>query len=101
MFAIPLSGWLFSSAKGFPVVYLGILPLPDWVSPNEALATQLRSVHEWLNYGLALAFVGHVGAALRDETVGAAEQSDGTLPIVAFAILGTHVLGRLPAAGAS
>ncbi|MFZ1492802.1 MAG: cytochrome b [Candidatus Competibacter denitrificans] len=65
MFAIPLSGWLFSSAKGFPVVYLGILPLPDWVSPNEALATQLRSVHEWLNYGLALAFVGHVGAALK------------------------------------
>ncbi|WP_300328966.1 cytochrome b [Accumulibacter sp.] len=31
MLAIPLSGWLMSSAKGFPTIYLGVLPLPDLV----------------------------------------------------------------------
>lgn len=30
MFAIPLSGWLYSSATGVSVVYLGMLPLPTW-----------------------------------------------------------------------
>src|ERR1019366_1769718 len=31
LFAIPITGWLMSSAKGFQVVYLGVLPLPDLV----------------------------------------------------------------------
>src|SRR3989338_8669165 len=29
MFAVPLSGWLMSSAKGFQTVWFGVLPLPD------------------------------------------------------------------------
>lgn len=82
MFAIPLSGWLFSSAKGFPVVYLGILPLPDLIGPNEALATQLRNVHEWLNYALALAFIGHVGAALKHHFIERDEVLARMLPLV-------------------
>ncbi len=65
MFAIPLSGWLFSSAKGIPVVYLGILPLPDLIGADEAVADRLRTLHEWLNYTLLAAFGAHVGAALK------------------------------------
>lgn len=75
MFAIPLSGWLFSSAKGFPVVYLGIVPLPDLIGPNETLATTLRTLHEWLNYALLLAVMGHVGAALKHHFI----ERDGVL----------------------
>jgi cytochrome b561 len=30
-FAVPLAGWGYSSATGFPVVWFGVLPLPDWV----------------------------------------------------------------------
>jgi len=37
--AIPLSGWLMSSAKGFPVVWFGVMPLPDLVGKDKALAS--------------------------------------------------------------
>lgn len=65
MFAIPLSGWLFSSAKGIPVVYLGILPLPNLIGADEHLADRLRTLHALLNYTLLAAVVAHVGAALK------------------------------------
>lgn len=75
MVLVPLSGWLMSSAKGFPVVYLGILPLPDLVGKDETLGTLLKSAHEFLTLGL-LTLVGlHAAAAIkhhlidRDETL--------------------------------
>lgn len=62
---IPLSGWLMSSAKGVPVVYLGLVQLPDLVGKDKALGDLLHEVHEALNFGL-LALVGmHVAAALK------------------------------------
>ena len=30
-FAVPLVGWAYSSAAGFPIVVFGVLPLPDFV----------------------------------------------------------------------
>ena len=65
MFVIPLSGWLFSSAKGIPVVYLGFLPLPDLIGADEQLASGLRTLHAWLNYTLFVAVMAHIGAALK------------------------------------
>jgi cytochrome b561 len=64
-FAVPLVGWAYTSAAGFPVVYLGVLPLPDWVSPDKALAEQLESLHGWLAYGLAAVVAMHVAAAVK------------------------------------
>lgn len=75
LLAVPLSGWLMSSAKGFPVVYLGLMPLPDLVGKDQSLGDFLKSVHEILTLGL-LTLVGlHIAAALkhhfidRDETL--------------------------------
>lgn len=70
MFAVPLTGWLMSSAKGFPVVYFGVLPLPDPVGKNEALGEWLVSVHATLNYVLAALVVAHTAAALIHHFVG-------------------------------
>ena len=33
MFALPLSGWMISSAAGLPVSFFGIVVLPDLVAP--------------------------------------------------------------------
>jgi cytochrome b561 len=44
-FAVPLLGWAYSSAKGFPIVWFGVLPLPDLVAPNPALADMLKPLH--------------------------------------------------------
>ena len=65
MLAIPLSGWLYSSATGIQVVYLGLVPLPDLVAKDKALAAVLKAVHLTLNFSLlALVFI-HAGAALK------------------------------------
>ena len=65
IFAIPLSGWAYSSASGYPVVWLGVLPLPDWVPKDKALAAELKDLHEVLTQVLLVVVVAHVGAALK------------------------------------
>jgi cytochrome b561 len=65
MLAIPLSGWLMSSAKGFQTVWFGIVPLPDLLSKNAELGDLLQSVHEALNLCLAALVIAHIGAALK------------------------------------
>ena len=65
MLSTPVAGWLFSSAKGLPTVYLGLWQLPDLVARDDALAAVLKAGHMVLAYGLA-ALVGlHVAAALK------------------------------------
>jgi cytochrome b561 len=66
---IPLSGWLYSSASGFKVVYLGKIPLPDLVAKDKALADQLLTVHQALNMLIAVVVVLHVAAALKHHWV--------------------------------
>lgn len=69
MLAIPLSGWLMSAAQGFPVVWFGILPLPDPVSRDAALGSALKDAHITLNYLLLAAVAGHTGAALHHQLI--------------------------------
>jgi cytochrome b561 len=69
MIAIPLSGWLMSSAKGFQTVYFGVLPIPDLLEKNKELGDLLKEVHETLNFLLAFVVVGHVGAAFKHHLI--------------------------------
>lgn len=69
MFAIPISGWLYSSATGVQVVYLGLVPLPDLVHKSRALGDVLLVVHVTLNSLLGLLVCIHVAAALRHHFV--------------------------------
>ncbi|TDR78473.1 cytochrome b [Paludibacterium purpuratum] len=65
MLAVPLSGWAMSSAYGIPVVFLGVLHLPEWIASDPTLAEQLRWLHRGLNLLLALTIVGHAFFALK------------------------------------
>ncbi len=65
MIAIPLSGWLMSSAKGFQTVYFGVLPIPDLLGKDKELGDTLRDVHQALNFLMIAIVAGHVGAALK------------------------------------
>lgn len=65
MIAIPLSGWLMSSAKGFQTVYFGVLPIPDLLHKDKALGDLLLTVHQTLNLVLAATVIGHAAAALK------------------------------------
>lgn len=63
--AVPISGWLFSSAKGFQTVYFGVLPIPDLIAKNPDLAEVLVEWHEGLNKVMLVLVVLHVAAALK------------------------------------
>lgn len=63
--AVPLTGWLMSSAKGFQTVWFGVLPLPDLVEKNRELGQALGSAHQFLNYLLLALVILHVAAALK------------------------------------
>ncbi|MDE2564930.1 MAG: cytochrome b [Burkholderiales bacterium] len=63
--AVPLAGWGYSSAAGFPVVLFGVLPLPDFVAPDRTLASTLKSLHGTLAWTLAAVVALHVAAALK------------------------------------
>jgi cytochrome b561 len=71
LLAIPITGWMFSSASGFPVVYLGVsaLQLPDLVGKDKALAEVLQAVHSTLNWTLFAIVLLHVAAALKHHVV--------------------------------
>lgn len=64
-FAVPLSGWAFSSAAGFPVVLFGVLPLPDFVPVSEGLADALKEAHKIAALSMAGLVLLHVAGALK------------------------------------
>lgn len=65
MIALPLTGWMLSSAAGLPVSFFGLFILPDLVSADETLRITLQFAHLWLAY-IMIAFIClHTGAALK------------------------------------
>jgi cytochrome b561 len=64
-FAVPVAGWAYSSAAGFPVVLFGVWPLPDLLPKDKAVADLIKPVHAALAWTLAAAVILHVAAALK------------------------------------
>ncbi len=81
MIAIPLSGWLMSSAKGFQTVWFGVLPIPDLVGKNKELGDVLQAVHETLNLFFVVVLIGHVGAALKHHLIDRDDVLTRMLPV--------------------
>ena len=68
-FVVPLMGWAYSSAAGFPIVLFGVLPLPDFVGPDKALSLLIKPWHEISAFALAALVVLHVAAALKHQWI--------------------------------
>jgi cytochrome b561 len=81
MIAIPLSGWLMSSAKGFQTVWFGVLPIPDLVNKNQELGNLLQTVHLSLNLLFVAVIVGHIGAALKHHFIDRDDVLTRMLPV--------------------
>lgn len=60
---IPLSGWIFNSAAGFPLQWFGLVNLPAIIGKNPALRELSRQWHEIGFWALIVLAVAHAGAA--------------------------------------
>lgn len=75
LIVLPLSGWLMSSAAGYPTGFFGLLELPMLVGENHDLHEALEDVHETLFDTVVIVAVLHALAAvfhhawLKDDTL--------------------------------
>jgi cytochrome b561 len=69
MGALPITGWVISSAAGLPVSFFGWFVLPNLVLPNEELRILFQNIHEWLAYALIALICLHVAAALKHQFI--------------------------------
>ncbi len=65
MFALPVSGWMLSSAAGLPISFFGLFTLPDLVSANENLRMTMQLIHMWLAYAMIALLCLHIAASLK------------------------------------
>lgn len=68
-FAVPLIGWAYSSAAGFPIVFLGLWQLPDFVPVSAELAEAIKPWHQYTAFAMAALVLLHVAAALKHQLV--------------------------------
>lgn len=64
LLAVPVSGWLFNSAAGFPLKWFGLFTVPKLGGYNPPLKAFARELHETLFYVMAALVVLHAAAAL-------------------------------------
>lgn len=62
--AVPLSGWWFNSAAGFPLRWFGMFSLPRLTGFDKDIKALARDSHEFLFYALAALVLVHAVAAL-------------------------------------
>jgi len=69
LLAMPLTGWLMSSAAGVAVVWFGIVPMPDLVPRDPDLFEALRGAHNILSKLLVAALLLHWAAVVRHDVL--------------------------------
>jgi len=79
---IPITGWLMSSAYGVPVVYFGVLPLPEPLAKNKELGDTLKALHETLAFTMLALVALHALAALKHHLLDRDDVLYRMLPVV-------------------
>jgi cytochrome b561 len=80
IFAMPLTGWLMSSARNFPVSWFKLFQWPDLVQPDEALFHQLQWLHKHLFITLVVVAALHILGALKHHFIDRNELLKRMLP---------------------
>ncbi|MEL7240419.1 MAG: cytochrome b, partial [Planctomycetota bacterium] len=110
IFAMPISGWLLSSAAAYSVSWFGVFTWPDLIEPSKAWRSAMHSTHDILGKLLFAVAVLHIVAACkhhfldRDDVLrrmsSAVSYSLFAVVIVAGVVTLARVGGSKPAAAA-
>ncbi|WP_338845471.1 cytochrome b [Massilia sp. W12] len=68
-FAVPLAGYFYSLAAGYPIVWFGVIPLPVLMEPDPDLKGLFLEAHKVLAWLMMLVVVAHIGAAIKHRIV--------------------------------
>ena len=69
LIALPMTGWIMSSARGFPVSWFNLVQLPNLVAPSPPLYHVMVLTHGVLASALGLILILHIAAAIRHHFV--------------------------------
>lgn len=69
LLAMPITGWLMSSAANTPVSYFGWFTLPDLIAADPEWLERLETLHGSLFLALAITVAAHMCAAVYHEVV--------------------------------
>ncbi len=69
LIALPLVGWIGSSAAGYSVSWFGLFTFPDLVAESKVLQDALTTVHVVLAWVMIVALVMHIGGALKHHVI--------------------------------
>ena len=64
LLAMPVVGYVANSAYGAPTPFFGLFTLPKIAADDQALATQLFTLHRWTGFLVILLAAMHIGGAL-------------------------------------
>lgn len=80
IFAMPVSGWLMSSARNFPVAWFGLFQFPDLVGPDKGTYELMHELHEGLFAALVCVALLHAAGALKHHFIDKNEVLKRMLP---------------------
>lgn len=81
MLAVPVSGWFYSSAAGYPIPVVWLFNLPEIISKTSPATAELfRETHMYLAYIIGILVVGHVAMAIKHQFI----DKDGTIDKMIF-----------------
>jgi cytochrome b561 len=70
MLVLPISGWMYNSASGYPLQWFGLFNLPSLTGgADPELKGTAHMIHEFGFYVLVLLLIAHAGAALKHHFV--------------------------------
>ncbi len=69
LIAMPVAGWLGTSAFGFPPKWFWLIELPALVRKNDALGGLLLSIHSVMGYALIGLVALHIAAVIRHHLI--------------------------------
>lgn len=66
MIGMPMSGWLMSSAFGYPVMMAGVLEMPNpFAAPDPDMGELFANAHGLMGWVLAVTVLAHITLALK------------------------------------
>lgn len=80
MVALPLSGWLWSSAAGYKIPVAGLFYLPPLMTKTPGLSSILKQIHISFAYAIAILVCGHVLMALKHHFFDRSDSLTSMLP---------------------